>query len=61
MVERSPDKTEVVGSIPTVRTRSALSSVVERHIDIVKAVSSILTGRTNKVYEWNRILKTRRF
>ena len=51
MVERCPDKTEVLGSIPSVRTDNlkincALSSVVERFIDIEKAVGSIPTGRT---------------
>ena len=55
MVERCPDKTEVEGPIPSVPTKifimgsvslCALSSVVERFIDIEKVGSSILPGRT---------------
>ena len=49
MVERCPDKTEVVGPIPTTPTvgRCALSSVVERLHDTQKVIGSIPVGRTN--------------
>ncbi len=49
VVERCPDKTEVVGPIPTTPTvgRCALSSVVERLHDTQKVIGSIPVGRTN--------------
>ena len=48
VVEHFTDNEEAEGSIPSTRTRGAHSSVVERHIDIVKAPSPILGARTGK-------------
>ncbi|KKR88953.1 MAG: hypothetical protein UU85_C0008G0010 [Candidatus Wolfebacteria bacterium GW2011_GWA2_42_10] len=55
MVERCPDKTEVIGSIPMPPTSRAISSVVERFIDIEKVGGSIPPSRTKVDITLNNI------
>ena len=47
MVERLHDTQEVTGPIPVLPTAQIKRGEVERLIDIEKAASSILAGRTN--------------